>query len=182
MKKSIYPIGFVIEVEYKSLKYRGRLNKVSKSEMMMTDVLIWKNGDDFSSSPFINIPIIPIWKVIRIDGISKVDGKTVELRTSFVEVVVEKIIEKHVIHKIKNPTKKLFTSLDKRWLELRYKAILLHGKTCACCGKKSNDVHVDHIKPKSKYPELSYNLDNLQILCMECNIGKSNTDESDWRV
>jgi len=32
--------------------------------------------------------------------------------------------------------------------------------------------HVDHIKPKSKYPDLAYDKTNLQVLCEECNIGK----------
>jgi 5-methylcytosine-specific restriction endonuclease McrA len=42
-------------------------------------------------------------------------------------------------------------------------------------------MHVDHIKPRSKYPALELAEDNLQVLCELCNIGKSNTNETDWR-
>lgn len=42
-------------------------------------------------------------------------------------------------------------------------------------------IHVDHIKPVSLFPMLKYDMDNLQVLCELCNIGKSNTDDTDWR-
>lgn len=69
---------------------------------------------------------------------------------------------------------------DWKWAELRYAAFKLYGKKCMCCGSIER-LEVDHIKPKSKYPELKYEFDNLQILCKICNIGKSNKDETDWR-
>jgi len=42
-------------------------------------------------------------------------------------------------------------------------------------------MHIDHIKPRSKYPELTFVFENLQVLCEDCNVGKSNLDETDWR-
>ena len=77
-----------------------------------------------------------------------------------------------------------FKTKDFKWQELRYKALKLGNGACCLCGATAKDgakLHVDHIKPKSIYPELSYELDNLQILCADCNIGKSNTDDTDWR-
>lgn len=69
------------------------------------------------------------------------------------------------------------------WFELRYKALLKHGRKCQCCGAIPPDVvlHVDHIKPRSLCPALELEIDNLQILCKECNLGKSNIDETDFR-
>jgi len=70
------------------------------------------------------------------------------------------------------------------WKRLRYQALKLHGARCQCCGATRSDnvqIHVDHIKPRSKYPELELELSNLQILCEPCNIGKSALDETDWR-
>lgn len=70
------------------------------------------------------------------------------------------------------------------WKRLRYQALKIHGATCQCCGASRADgvqIHVDHIKPRSKYPELELTLSNLQILCEPCNIGKSASDETDWR-
>lgn len=72
---------------------------------------------------------------------------------------------------------------SREWLELRYLALKLAGGRCQCCGATAEDgarIHVDHIKPRSKYPRLALQLNNLQILCGECNIGKSNTDKTDW--
>lgn len=70
------------------------------------------------------------------------------------------------------------------WMQLRYKALKLHGAACQCCGATRKDgikLHVDHIKPRSKYKSLELRLDNLQVLCEACNLGKSNTDSTDWR-
>lgn len=70
------------------------------------------------------------------------------------------------------------------WLRLRYKVIERHGNRCMACGQTPWHgivIHVDHIKPRSKYPELALEIENMQILCDECNIGKSNLFETDWR-
>lgn len=70
------------------------------------------------------------------------------------------------------------------WLKLRYKVIQKYGAKCMICGRRPPEVtiHVDHIKPRSKYPALELDFDNMQILCEECNFGKSNIDETDWRL
>lgn len=68
-----------------------------------------------------------------------------------------------------------------QWLRLRYEAFVKHGRVCMVCGASHGILHVDHIKPKSKHPTLALSLDNLQILCGECNMGKGNWDETDWR-
>ena len=84
------------------------------------------------------------------------------------------------IKKIKDP---FYESSE--WLSLRYIVLKNHviknGKICLLCGTKNTQLHVDHIKPKSKYPELALTFDNLQVLCKHCNKGKSNKDETDFR-
>ncbi|MBP6194309.1 MAG: HNH endonuclease [Methyloversatilis sp.] len=58
------------------------------------------------------------------------------------------------------------------------------GWKCQGCGKMIYDrrqAHVDHIKPKSKYPHLAYLRSNLQILCARCNSHKGAYDGDDWR-
>ncbi|MDE2096550.1 MAG: HNH endonuclease [Patescibacteria group bacterium] len=66
------------------------------------------------------------------------------------------------------------------WLRLRYAAIAKYGRKCMACGS-TDKIHVDHIKPRSRFPELELELSNLQILCHDCNMGKSNVDYTDWR-
>ena len=74
---------------------------------------------------------------------------------------------------------------SRAWLDVRYQALKLHGAVCQCCGASRADgarIHVDHIKPRSLHPELALSVDNLQVLCGNCNLGKGNRDETDWRI
>lgn len=71
-----------------------------------------------------------------------------------------------------------------RWIKLRYLVLREYGKRCCMCGRTPDDgvaIQVDHIKPRSKYPDLQWNWDNLQVLCRDCNLGKSNYYTDDWR-
>jgi hypothetical protein len=70
------------------------------------------------------------------------------------------------------------------WISLRYRALLAADGTCQCCGMRpstKNPLHVDHIKPRSRYPALELEISNLQVLCRQCNLGKRAWDETDWR-
>lgn len=71
------------------------------------------------------------------------------------------------------------------WRKLRLVALKLHGRRCLCCGATPETgavLHVDHIKPRKNYPDLALDINNLQVLCHECNHGKGNWDETDWRI
>lgn len=70
------------------------------------------------------------------------------------------------------------------WRDLRYKVLVKYGARCQCCGATRHDnvrIHVDHIKPRSRFPELELVEDNLQVLCEPCNMGKRASDLTDWR-
>lgn len=86
------------------------------------------------------------------------------------------------------PTLKAKTMKDfyssRAWKILRYQAFERHGNKCQCCGISPSlgaVLHVDHIKPKSTHPHLALDLNNLQILCSDCNMGKINQFQTDWR-
>ena len=71
-----------------------------------------------------------------------------------------------------------------RWKRLKQLVYERDGNYCACCGKSPKDgvvLHIDHIKPRSLYPELEDDLDNLQVLCKDCNEGKFNLSEMKYR-
>lgn len=77
------------------------------------------------------------------------------------------------------------------WKQARYGVLQKHGPVCMCCGATRGDITmdgvpvkivVDHIKPLSKRWDLRLDPANLQVLCEECNMGKSNVDETDFRV
>ncbi len=74
---------------------------------------------------------------------------------------------------------------SREWKTLRYQALKLHGAKCQLCGITRADgaqLNVDHIKPRSRYPELALEIDNLQVLCAWCNTGKGAWDQTDWRT
>lgn len=72
------------------------------------------------------------------------------------------------------------------WRQLRMQAILRDGRKCACCNRTPHEhgivIHVDHIKPRRTHPELALVLDNLQVLCEDCNHGKGNWTDMDFNA
>lgn len=70
------------------------------------------------------------------------------------------------------------------WAKLRYEALKENNGRCNLCGRSQHDgivLHVDHIKPRQKFPQLALSLSNLQVLCDQCNFGKLALDDTDWR-
>lgn len=66
------------------------------------------------------------------------------------------------------------------WKELRKLVFKIYGDNCLKCGSNEN-LAIDHIKPRSIYPELELEFDNLQVLCRSCNSKKSNKVIKDYR-
>ena len=65
------------------------------------------------------------------------------------------------------------------WKKIRFSVLSQSNGCCSLCGASAKDgicMHVDHIKPRSKYPDLELEARNLQVLCADCNIAKSNSD------
>jgi 5-methylcytosine-specific restriction endonuclease McrA len=56
-----------------------------------------------------------------------------------------------------------------------------YGRKCMLCDVVDTEIHVDHIKPRSLYPFLSLTFSNLQVLCRDCNMKKSNYHSEDYR-
>lgn len=71
----------------------------------------------------------------------------------------------------------------REWKELRFSILRKYGFSCMACGRKPPGIilNVDHIKPRSKYPELEMDINNLQVLCATCNVGKLHHFEDDLR-
>ena len=70
------------------------------------------------------------------------------------------------------------------WRVLRMRVLTKYGGRCQACGATAQDgvrIQVDHIKPRRDYPALALVESNLQVLCEDCNHGKSNWDTTDWR-
>ena len=70
------------------------------------------------------------------------------------------------------------------WRKVRMQTLKKYGPRCQCCGATPSDgavMNVDHIKPRKLRPDLALDVNNTQILCNECNHGKGNWDQTDWR-
>lgn len=73
---------------------------------------------------------------------------------------------------------------SREWKALRLEVLRRYGKVCMKCSASAvagAAMHVDHIKPRSLFPSLALDFDNLQVLCADCNIEKSNRDFTDYR-
>ncbi len=71
------------------------------------------------------------------------------------------------------------------WRKLRMEALKKYTPRCMCCGATPATgavMNVDHIKPRRLFPSLAMDINNLQILCHDCNHGKGNWDQTDWRT
>ena len=67
----------------------------------------------------------------------------------------------------------------KAWLTLRVRVLAASDGRCKLCGISAEagvSLHVDHIKPRSQYPELALEESNLQVLCEACNLGKMTSE------
>jgi len=70
---------------------------------------------------------------------------------------------------------------DPRWKALRYETFQRFGFKCMACNSTENELHIDHIIPISKKPQLAFSRENLQVLCAPCNMSKSNKFQDDLR-
>jgi hypothetical protein len=75
---------------------------------------------------------------------------------------------------------------SREWRAVRFGVLRASNGCCCLCGQNNREhgavLHVDHIKPRSLYPQLELDPENLQVLCEACNLGKSNRDDTDWRI
>lgn len=115
-----------------------------------------------------------------------ISRKTTEKKTSTVTEHYTGHTKKNTVFSDYKDLMEYLSSPDgiKAWKIIRFKALAQFKGKCVCCGRNPNDhnviLHVDHIKPKFKYPELAFELSNLQVLCEDCNMGKGCSDETDF--
>ena len=68
------------------------------------------------------------------------------------------------------------------WISLRNKVIKAYGRVCMKCKYSGPYIQVDHIKPRSLFPKLELKFYNMQVLCKDCNLEKSNKHFTDYRT
>jgi HNH endonuclease len=66
----------------------------------------------------------------------------------------------------------------RRWAQLRREVFKRHGHRCMRCGSVDSELQVDHVKPWRSFPDLRYDVNNLQVLCRTCHERKGEEDNS----
>lgn len=68
-----------------------------------------------------------------------------------------------------------------RWIAFRkYAMSLTENALCRTCKESGLIVpatQLDHIKPRKEHPELAYEIENMQGLCLSCHRKKTNRGE-----
>ena len=132
----------------------------------------------------------PLGSIVRVQKIkeedkallrSKYQRMSGETNTPLKMIVPRKEIARSLEKTSRAKKKKFFDSWE--WKEVRYEVLVKFGARCMLCGATAKDtkIHVDHIKPISKFWELRLQMSNLQVLCQSCNMGKGNHSADDFR-
>ena len=121
----------------------------------------------------------------RKKGVVKPKSLGEEMREEFVNNAMADGISPSLMHAdIRRQTEAETFYSSGAWRRVRFEVLKEQGRECACCGATPGDgvrMHVDHVEPRSKRPDLSLDKSNLQVLCEDCNLGKMDRCNSDFR-
>jgi len=129
-------------------------------------------------------------KVLKKHGVLTVDGDLVSINVEDLSLEQRAEIRGACEDRLMSfVSKRGITTWDYRMLEddpvsdsVRYRLLKKANGHCSLCGatKKETVLHVDHIVPRSRGG--TNDESNLQVLCLKCNLGKSNKDATDFRT
>ncbi|MFA6925334.1 MAG: HNH endonuclease [Bacteroidales bacterium] len=165
----------------KALKKAGleisNLQNISNEELFENMEEIWIK---LGRPPYITECVKPFSKYSS-DTYTKRFGNWRKALETFVEYINsdDDKTDKTIIEEIVQQSKQGFKHLTKRnpSNKLKIRVAMRDGNVCRICGCKLegwNDFHFDHIIPWVKCGETTY--ENLQILCVDCNLLKGSLD------
>lgn len=152
---------------------------VKHAQVLATDLIKrrWPNRHK-------GVPIVNFKECV--DGLVEmgaIEQETIEMFGKKVSLV-HWLIDHYQAKKEKNYESGNLFYKSSAWRKLRFSVLKESNGKCSCCGMSAKDgviLHVDHIKPRSQYPELALDSNNLQVLCDQCNLGKSDSESVDFR-
>lgn len=128
-------------------------------------------------------------KILKKHGVLSVEGDLVSLSAENLSLKQRAEIRGACEDRLMSfVTKRGITTWDYRMMEddpvpdsVRYRLLKKANGRCSLCGatKKETVLHVDHVVPRSRGG--TNDESNLQVLCLKCNLGKSNKDATDFR-
>lgn len=151
--------------------YKGYLFRKHKGEYGDTCKHIWDKEFDYFIKYLNTIPPFDKDYIFKLAGQKKsnADIKKEQRRTAKKARMVDY-----------NDGSKDFYKTEK-WVWIAKKVKTLYGRKCMKCGTESGAMHADHIRPRSLYPSLEFDIMNIQVLCAKCNMEKGNSEEIDYR-
>lgn len=157
-----------------------------------------KNGLDYIASKA-GVSTHTIRKWLRIHGLQYTKKEVAKYTSAWnkglppeVQPMFGKVHEEVTRQKMRQSSKKGYESnfwdggVDRGFRQevwdwqYKYKNYVLnkYNQTCVDCGCTEN-LEIDHILPVKTYPELAFELDNLQVLCSSCHKQKSSKEFSE---
>ena len=166
-----------------SRRFGSWFNSLEKAELKKTRVLNITNEQLFENlaETWTNLGRQPKYNDLTKD-VSKYSSGTYEKRFGGWRKALEAFVawvndgEMPTVETNKKSARTKRTSRNVNW-RLRAMVLMKDGAQCKLCGASPQNgakLHVDHITPWSKGGETV--LENLQILCETCNVGKSNIE------
>lgn len=102
---------------------------------------------------------------------TEITGRKDSIQESFSEASPVMIHgQKIFFHKEYTTEKRDRFITSNEWMAIRMK-VILRDKVCLACGSKEK-LQCDHIRPMASHWHLRKDMDNLQLLCKQCNFGK----------
>ena len=77
--------------------------------------------------------------------------------------------------------RKLTQSEISTYKYIKANLLQVYGCSCQKCGS-TIDLQLDHIKPVFHFPEKTFDINNMQILCKSCNYEKGASNVVDYRT
>lgn len=112
----------------------------------------------------------------NINGVKK-GHKTGTFEPEEIKAIINKLNQKRGNFYLNNEVWQSITRVERGKVsnKMRFSIYEKDGYRCKRCGKKTNDLEVDHIIPIAKGGKSTY--DNLQTLCHRCNVIKGSNIE-----
>ena len=152
---------FALDLSYNQIEQNNELDGKLK------DYISWILNHAYQIQP----NVLEKWEKYGLDQIGDYDQHIYPICTTpFISLLEE-------TEMFENDYFKKFDYYSEDFRKLRLQVFLRDGEICAYCNEKPKPgvtLTIDHIKPVSKFPELALDIDNLQVLCWECNQKKSN--------
>ena len=147
------------------LKNRARLARYERIEM-----------ERAKQRPAVSFGIWVSLELTNINGVRR-RTKTVHFNAEEIKTVINRLNQKRGSYYVNQEIWQSICRVERGKVtnKLRFRVYARDGYRCRKCGRKTNDLEVDHIYPIAKGGKTT--LDNLQTLCHRCNVKKGSNIE-----